>query len=191
MRTGNQTPLALRPIGMRTARSLVLLVAVALAAASCGSGDDAEPAVTLPDTSAPGPAGYVPARWCGSTCPAAKPLSLPVILRPLSSPMRALGLDLFRVTAGESNLLLSPYSIATALSMLYPGRPRRDGNRDRRRAPSRRRRCDAARSPQPHRYGPGHAAAHRWATRTRASRSRSGRPTRRGARAATRSRTTT
>ena len=33
----------------------------------------------------------------------------------------ALGLDLLRVLAGEENLMLSPYSIATALSMLYPG----------------------------------------------------------------------
>ena len=32
-----------------------------------------------------------------------------------------LGLDLFSAAAGEDNLMLSPYSIATALSMLYPG----------------------------------------------------------------------
>jgi serpin B len=33
----------------------------------------------------------------------------------------ALGLDLLRVTAIDENTMLSPYSIATALSMLYPG----------------------------------------------------------------------
>ena len=33
----------------------------------------------------------------------------------------AFGLDLLRVAAGDENLMISPYSIATALSMLYPG----------------------------------------------------------------------
>ena len=33
----------------------------------------------------------------------------------------AFGLDLFRVAAGDENFMVSPYSIATALSMLYPG----------------------------------------------------------------------
>ena len=33
----------------------------------------------------------------------------------------AFGLDILRVTAGNENLMVSPYSIATALSMLYPG----------------------------------------------------------------------
>lgn len=34
---------------------------------------------------------------------------------------RALGLDLLGVAAGEENMMVSPYSVATALSMLYPG----------------------------------------------------------------------
>jgi len=34
---------------------------------------------------------------------------------------RALGLDLLRVSGGDDNLMVSPYSVATALSMLYPG----------------------------------------------------------------------
>jgi serpin B len=33
----------------------------------------------------------------------------------------AFGLDLFGVVAGDDNVMISPYSIATALSMLYPG----------------------------------------------------------------------
>ena len=33
----------------------------------------------------------------------------------------AFGLELFTVAAGEDNLMVSPYSIATALAMLYPG----------------------------------------------------------------------
>jgi serpin B len=33
----------------------------------------------------------------------------------------AFGLDLLRATAGDGNLMLSPYSVATALSMLHPG----------------------------------------------------------------------
>ncbi|HLU31128.1 MAG TPA: serpin family protein, partial [Acidimicrobiia bacterium] len=34
---------------------------------------------------------------------------------------RALGLDLFGAVAGDENLMLSPYSIGTALSMVYAG----------------------------------------------------------------------
>lgn len=34
---------------------------------------------------------------------------------------RALGLDLLMVAAGDENMMVSPYSVATALSMLYPG----------------------------------------------------------------------
>jgi len=33
----------------------------------------------------------------------------------------AFGLELLRIAAGDENLMISPYSIATALSMLYPG----------------------------------------------------------------------
>lgn len=34
---------------------------------------------------------------------------------------RALGLDLLRVAAADENVMVSPYSVATALSMMYPG----------------------------------------------------------------------
>ena len=34
---------------------------------------------------------------------------------------RALGLDLLRIAAGDENMMVSPYSVATALSMVYPG----------------------------------------------------------------------
>lgn len=114
---------------MRTRRIVTLLVGTALVAAACGSSD--EPATTTATTTPPQ----------GTTIPSTPPTLVPFTngeLVALDVPRSsgdvgpddlalvvaadaALGIDLFVELAAEENLMLSPYSIATALSMLLPG----------------------------------------------------------------------
>ncbi len=102
-------------------KSLLVIVATALVVAACGS--TAEPDTTTPVTTEPTPA-TVPFQ-AGETVRLDVPLaSAEPTAGDLAAVVRgdtALGLDLLRQVAGEDNTMLSPYSIASALSMLYPG----------------------------------------------------------------------
>jgi serpin B len=103
---------------------IVLLTAMAVVAAACGSAADppattsGEPPITNPPSASvpftngeliklevPGPPGAVDAAV------------VTAVVRGDSQ----FALDIFEQVAGDTNVMFSPYSIATALSMLYPG----------------------------------------------------------------------
>ncbi len=105
-------------------RSLSVLAAIALLTAACGAADEST-ATTLPATTAePNTTTTVPfqdGELIRLDVPRANPGMTDTELAAVVNGDIALGLDLLRVTAGSENTMLSPYSIATALSMLYPG----------------------------------------------------------------------
>lgn len=113
---------------MRTVRIVGVVAIIAIVAAACGSSAEssATPAFQAPTSVEP-----------ESTTSTTEPFASGELVRldlprsdaavsdaDVAAVVRAdiaFGLDLLRVTAGDGNVILSPYSIATALSMLYPG----------------------------------------------------------------------
>ncbi|MCP3994253.1 MAG: serpin family protein [bacterium] len=109
-------------------RSFAAMLALALLVAACGSAE--EPGTTNPEpgsstTQAPDPTETTVPFQNGELVRLDVARDNPVMTdAKLAAVVRgdiALGLDLLRVTAADENTMLSPYSIATALSMLYPG----------------------------------------------------------------------
>ena len=106
-------------------------MALALVAAACGSGENSAPTGRGPDTTTPSsvptgdPANRTESFSPGDVVRVDLPRSAPGVsesdIAEVVAGDSAFGLDLFEIVAGDENLMLSPYSIATALSMLYPG----------------------------------------------------------------------
>lgn len=103
-------------------RVTVVLVALALLAAACGSGGNTASTTAPPTTPAdPGTEAFTPGDVVRIDLPKATPNVTAADVDAVVSADAQFGLDLFEVMAGDGNLMISPYSIATALSMLYPG----------------------------------------------------------------------
>jgi len=104
-------------------RRLTIATVVAVLLASCGAAD--ETAATNPSTTSVGPTETTVPFQTGDLVSLDVPRQTPSVTdAEIAAVVRgdaALGLDLLRVAAGDENLMISPYSIATALSMLYPG----------------------------------------------------------------------
>ena len=106
-------------------RRLSIMTAIALLVAACSSADEPTGTTSPGTTDAPSPTtttvpfqnGELVSLDVARAEPATTEAELAAVVRGDT----ALGLDLLRVTAGDENVMLSPYSIATALSMLYPG----------------------------------------------------------------------
>ena len=114
-------------------RFLAALIALAVVAAACGSDDETAATITPPPstTTTRPPSSVLDS---GNRTEVFTPGEVVRIVLPRSTPEvtdadiaavvdadTALGLDVFRMVAGDENLMISPYSIATALSMVYPG----------------------------------------------------------------------
>ena len=100
------------------------IVVVAMILAACGGGDTAiTTSPGVPSTTAGGsePGDFVPGDVIRSDASRATPVAERPDLEAVVASDAAFGLDLFEVIADEGNVMISPYSIATALSMLYPG----------------------------------------------------------------------
>lgn len=116
---------------MKNMRFGAALVALALVVAACGSTD--ETATTTgpgPTTTGPTPTVadpgtraevFTPGEVIRVDLPRTSPAVTDADIAAVVAADTAFGLDLFQVAAGAENLMVSPYSIATALSMLYPG----------------------------------------------------------------------
>lgn len=101
-------------------RRLAILTVVAAMAAGCASAGESAATTLSPETS-----GTAVPFQAGQLISADVPRDAASVtdadIAAVALADAAFGLDLLRVTAGDENLMLSPYSIATALSMLYPG----------------------------------------------------------------------
>lgn len=116
---------------MKQVRALAVLVAISLLIAACGASTDSASTVpsALATTASPADesAGVHPSEpfGVGETVrldlPRADVEATDAAIAAVVRGDRALGLDLLRVAAGDENIMVSPYSIATALSMLYAG----------------------------------------------------------------------
>ncbi len=114
---------------MKSTRLAILLTAVAIVAAACGSATDSPPttegpAITNPPSTTNPPSASVPftaGELVKLDVPRAPGDVDPTALAAVVRSDTQFGLDLFGVIADDTNLMFSPYSIATALSMLYPG----------------------------------------------------------------------
>lgn len=97
-------------------RSGVVLVVLAVLAAACSSGGEAvtAPDPGRPETFTPGEVIRVEVERTSADVTSAD-------LAAVVAADTALGLDIFALEAGSENFMISPYSIGTALSMLYPG----------------------------------------------------------------------
>ena len=109
---------------MKATGFAIALTAVAVLAAGCGSTTDfpsttsGAPGVTNPPPSSiPFASGELIKLDIPRDTASADAAVLAAVVKADSQ----FGLDLFEVIAGDANLMFSPYSIATALSMLYPG----------------------------------------------------------------------
>ncbi len=108
---------------MRNVRIVVLLAVFAIVGAACGATTDDSSttspggSITTPPDSIPFVNGELIKLDLPRSTVAVDPADLAAVVRGDS----ALGLDLFGVVARGENVMISPYSIATALSMLYPG----------------------------------------------------------------------
>jgi serpin B len=113
-------------------RFFAVLIVFALVAAACGS--DGETVTTTgpgqttttrptPTTASPGTRteAFTPGEVIRVDLPRMTPEITDADIAAVVVADAAFGLDLFEVVAGDENLMVSPYSIATALSMLYPG----------------------------------------------------------------------
>jgi serpin B len=117
----------LRLIAVRSIRLLGVVVVIAMAAAACGgeqnSGPTTSPARNVDaggaSTSVSEP--FVDGELVAVDLPRSQASVTDEELKAVVQGDRALGLDLLRVSGGDDNLMVSPYSVATALSMLYPG----------------------------------------------------------------------
>jgi serpin B len=105
-------------------RRLALLAALAVLVAACGSTGESTTTGT-PTTSSPEAVQTTVPFQNGELARLDVPRDVPSVsdadIAAVTKADAAFGLDLLRATAGDDNLMLSPYSIATALSMLYPG----------------------------------------------------------------------
>jgi serpin B len=98
------------------------LIALALFATACGTSNE---------TPTPGPSTtadpeihtepFTPGEEISLDTPRITPAVSDADIAAVVAGDTAFGLDLLRATASDGNLMLSPYSVATALSMLYPG----------------------------------------------------------------------
>lgn len=109
---------------MKATRFATAITAVAVLAAACGSTADSSPTTSrAPEVTNP-PSSSIP-----FTIGELIKLDIPQTAGDVDEAVLAavvrgdtqLGLDLFEEIAGADNVMFSPYSIATALSMLYPG----------------------------------------------------------------------
>ena len=101
-------------------RRLVILTAAVLLVAGCGSTGRSAPTTTSPQPTA-STIPFQNGELASLDVPRATPAATAADIAAVTAGDAAFGLDLLRATAGDENLMLSPYSIATALSMLYPG----------------------------------------------------------------------
>jgi serpin B len=111
---------------MKNMRILAALVVLAMVAAACSSGtaDTTGPepnTQTTSTTAGPGADAFAPGDVVRVELPRATPAVSDADLAAVVAADTAFGLDLFGAVATDDNLMVSPYSIATALSMLYPG----------------------------------------------------------------------
>lgn len=129
---GNRRGPELRLNQVRQTRALAVLVALGLAISGCdASGGSPTTIAPLSDTSGssegregtdiPPPEPFVAGEFVRLDLPRAEVRPSDVEIAAVVRADRALGLDLLGVAAGDRNTMLSPYSIATALSMLYAG----------------------------------------------------------------------
>ena len=108
-------------------RSLIAMMALALLVAACGTSEESGTTIApeSPTTQTPDPTETTIPFQNGELVRLEVPRDNPVMtdakLAAVVGGDIALGLDLLRVTTTDENTMLSPYSIATALSMLYPG----------------------------------------------------------------------
>ena len=104
-------------------RRLVIVTVVAVLVAGCGAGD--EPATTNPPTTSAGPTDTTVPFQTGELISLDIPRQTPSVtdadIAAVARGDAALGLDLLRVAAGDENVMISPYSIATALSRRVEG----------------------------------------------------------------------
>lgn len=109
---------------MRAIRLTCSIVVVAMILAACGGGDTA---ITTsqggPSTTAGGaePGEFAPGDVIRLDVSRVTPEVERADLEAVVASDAAFGLDVFEVVADDDNVMISPYSIATALSMLYPG----------------------------------------------------------------------
>ena len=113
---------------MKNARISAAVIALLVLVGACGNAEvtsttSGNPTTTPapPVTGGPGASGFTPGETVRLDLPLATEPVNNADLAAVVAADAAFGLDLFAVTAGEENLMVSPYSIATALSMLYPG----------------------------------------------------------------------
>lgn len=106
-------------------RFLGPLLVVAMVAAGCGSTDEAGSTTTRPDTTVVDPGNRTEAFTAGDVIEVDLPRTPPSVSKSdVAAVVRAdaaFGLDLLSIIAADDNTMISPYSIATALSMLHPG----------------------------------------------------------------------
>jgi serpin B len=109
---------------MKATRFAIALIAVAVLAAACGSTTDSPPTTSgAPGVTNP-PSSSIPftnGELVKLDIPRAAGAVDAAVLAAVVRGDTQFGLDLFEEIAGDGNLMFSPYSIATALSMLYPG----------------------------------------------------------------------
>ena len=109
-------------------RSLIVLAVAAIVAAAC-SADSAPPTtgdVAPPSTTEEPPVtnprlAFTTGELIALDLPRATPEATADDISRVVAGDAQLGLDILTTIAGSENVMISPYSIATALSMLYPG----------------------------------------------------------------------
>lgn len=112
---------------MMNMRFLAALLALALVAAACGSTDDAATTTAPPGststTADPGDRteAFEPGDVAQVNLPRTTSTVTEADIAAVVAADSEFGLDVFGIVAADDNTMISPYSIATALSMLYPG----------------------------------------------------------------------
>jgi len=106
---------------MRSIRIVSVIAATALVVAACGSSGSPSTTEEPPITNSPGTEPFVAGELISLDLPRETPQVGEADLRSVVAGDIALGLALFEAIAADDNAMISPYSIATALSMLYPG----------------------------------------------------------------------
>ena len=104
-------------------RRLTIVTVLALLLAACGATDNTGTTTTTGgagNTTSPGEP-FQTGELVSLDIPREEPTVSDDEIAAVTRGDAAFGLDLFRATAGDENFMISPYSIATALSMLYPG----------------------------------------------------------------------
>jgi serpin B len=111
---------------MMNTRIFAALIALAMVAAACGSTGDAATTTTGDPTGTTVDPGnrteaFEPGEVVRVDLPRTDAAVTESNIAAVVAADSELGLDLFELIATDDNLMISPYSIATALSMLYPG----------------------------------------------------------------------